>query len=889
MAEAGAKQPSQDKDARYDWIQERVCSSLKVREDAFQKLLQGEAKTTISSFMEDSDVKRLLVYMDSKDLMVTVKPLPKYKRKTVYFLKTNGAAKLDNDNIKRAVVHGEFTEAVLETLLPVAQQVFLPLLTNGSNQEGWPDVVAKEVSENLHRFVANVGATVGELKGQTLLPVPVADTSQQDQAARDKAKIHILENSVTTWTKQIKAVLKADPDAALKGVGAYPGPLTELDFWSERANNLNSIHDQLTGERIQKVVKVLELAQSAYHPAFERLIQDVEAARHEANENVKFLKPLRKYLEKLNTMDDFVALTDQFKPLLHTLLLIWKNSKTYNSSARFATLLREICNDLIMQACKFVPGAELLHMEPDEACDKLRMTLKVLGSFKSHYFAYKAASAAECPDNPWRFQNSLIFGRLDTFLERCADIMELQSTCVQFGKLERVEVGGTKGKNLTSAIKQVHADFLTAQEKFRQITYDVMDVGAPGFEADFHTFREVVRELEHRLGALIMQAFDDCTTLSSTFKLLESFEGLLERDAIAAEVAKKHKDMVDSFAADVAEVHELFMSNKAWPVLSKNAPPHSGAVQWVRGLMERLQEPMGKLQSMDASVQEMPAFKAAQHSYEAVMAEMQQYEKALVQDWCSQVDTTSESKLHQPLLQFHEDSTADLPLLAVNFDPALVRLLRETKYFLLLKIEVPGSASDIFQHADKYRQQIASLDLMVTLYNKLQRTILPVERPLVSAKLDAAEPALQRGLEELVWANDGIDTYIKETLEIVKELDGILTTIKDNVANTLDLLRTFERNLMFDRKEGKVYTFDELSDSSASLISQRHNEMRDAGKEIGKLLSSSNRVLKVRQKFTNTSSLGWVQPWGSRVAVACRVGWQLQLSRGTYCMHAARS
>lgn len=59
----------------------------------------------------------------------------------------------------------------------------------------------------------------------------------------------------------------------LQGVGAYPGPLTELDFWSERATNLNSIHDQLTGERIQKVVKVLELAQSAYHPAFDRLIQ----------------------------------------------------------------------------------------------------------------------------------------------------------------------------------------------------------------------------------------------------------------------------------------------------------------------------------------------------------------------------------------------------------------------------------------------------------------------------------------------------------------------------------------------------------------------------------------------------------------------------------------
>jgi dynein heavy chain len=48
-------------------------------------------------------------------------------------------------------------------------------------------------------------------------------------------------------------------------------------------------------------------------------------------------------------------------------------------------------------------------------------------------------------------------------------------------------------------------------------------------------------------------------------------------------------------------------------------------------------------------------------------------------------------------------------------------------------------------------------------------------------------------------------------------------------------------------QDGKIYTFEELSDSSAVLISQRHAEMRDAGKEIGKLLSSSNRVLKVHQ------------------------------------------
>jgi hypothetical protein len=73
-----------------------------------------------------------------------------------------------------------------------------------------------------------------------------------------------------------------------------------------------------------------------------------------------------------------------------------------------------------------------------------------------------------------------------------------------------------------------------------------------------------------------MQAFDDCTTLGSTFKLLESFEGLLERDVIAADVAVKHQDLLKTFASDIKEVQDLFDTFKAYPVLAKNAAPHSG-------------------------------------------------------------------------------------------------------------------------------------------------------------------------------------------------------------------------------------------------------------------------------------------------------------------------
>ncbi len=76
-------------------------------------------------------------------------------------------------------------------------------------------------SQNLHKFVSNVMVTIGQMKGQTLLPLPPPSTLPQpaqsgEVSLKDQDKIHILESAIVTWTKQIKNVLKADPDAALK-------------------------------------------------------------------------------------------------------------------------------------------------------------------------------------------------------------------------------------------------------------------------------------------------------------------------------------------------------------------------------------------------------------------------------------------------------------------------------------------------------------------------------------------------------------------------------------------------------------------------------------------------------------------------------------------------
>ncbi len=80
---------------------------------------------------------------------------------------------------------------------------------------------------------------------------------------------------------------------------------------------------------------------------------------------------------------------------------------------------------------------------------------------------------------------------------------------------------------------------------------------AKQFDEDFYSFRVVIKELERRLAAIIIQAFDDCTTINMTFKLMDSFEGLLDREVIAADLEKKNEDLLNSYWNDLKVWHEI--------------------------------------------------------------------------------------------------------------------------------------------------------------------------------------------------------------------------------------------------------------------------------------------------------------------------------------------
>jgi dynein heavy chain len=155
--------------------------------------------------------------------------------------------------------------------------------------------------------------------------LPPSDVTNSDRTS-SKDKAHILETAIIHWQKQIKNVLKQDPENSLKG-GNHPLPATEIEFWRNKSENLNSICVQLNSERIKKVLKFLEQNKSTYTTPFSKLQKEVQIAQKEANENYKYLQTLQDLFYSLaDTSKELPEVAEQFVPIMHTILLIWNHS-----------------------------------------------------------------------------------------------------------------------------------------------------------------------------------------------------------------------------------------------------------------------------------------------------------------------------------------------------------------------------------------------------------------------------------------------------------------------------------------------------------------------------------------------------------------------------------
>lgn len=599
----------------------------------------------------------------------------------------------------------------------------------------------------------------GALQSQTLLPLPpgiervfLAEEAHLESEGKDvdlQLKSSI-EGAVIKWASAVGDILKQTSRIAFAN-GAHPTPMREVEFWSSRLKNLESIYDQLRDPRVKRMASYLELTDSAYLPCFKMMFKNVVAGVVEARDICLYFKPLESHFQAFED-NEFLENKERIKPLMHCMALLWANSRHYCRSERIVTLFQEIANLLIEATEKDLDPDSLFQGEPDEMHDKVSKCIDqlqlFLTSFKNVRNNLDSYFKEDVEPIPWNFHQRTVFQRLMDFIERLLLVDSILVAALEFGKLEKVEFAGIRGRLLSQKCTEIFDEFKTSYSVFSNIQYELLTPEVNNIIDDYNEFFTKCEELDRRLAAIFEQAFDESYNLESTFKLLNIIGTLIERSIIQDGVAAKLEKIILMFEAEVDTVKILFDKGiKHGPPIDKNYPPVAGKMIWLDKLDSRITIPAESYKDQDfvETEETIHVFEKYQQMKGLLDAE----EKKTMNGWISALPSLIATCLAKTHLLRN-----DRGLLELNLDDGMVAILREVKYLRHLEMDLKVLAPDafaLFQRSLEFDEIILYLKRIIEWYNYLRIKTLPVEFELIADEIDLIDIKMEKVLQELKW------------------------------------------------------------------------------------------------------------------------------------------
>jgi len=253
-----------------------------------------------------------------------------------------------------------------------------------------------------------------------------------------------------------------------------------------------------------------------------------------------------------------------------------------------------------------------------------------------------------------------------------------------------------------------------------------------------------------------------------------------------------------------------------------------------------------RLKNLPATLSEREEFKDVEKLYTSLCKGLKEFEVIKIEEWVLGIEDNTDIHLCKFLLVREETEVAPEGFMRVNFDPVLVRALREVKYLQLIDIEVPTKAAELFQKVNVYRTQTNNLDLTVNMYNDVLSTLLPVEKPLLQDRIQSMLDALQPGIDTLKWNSENINPFINKAMKIVTEVDDLVKKMKDNVRKMNEIMKNWAKPL-YERKN-KALLAEDVEQTHQAVVQPRLEEIRNQGKEIHRLMKDTQDNIKPDKK-----------------------------------------
>ncbi|NWY98958.1 DYH10 protein, partial [Loxia curvirostra] len=614
--------------------------------------------------------------------------------------------------------------------------------------------------------------------------------------------VQSLKRCAVTWQKLISGVLKEQ----LEKVPQDNGPLAEIDLWRENDATLRALTEQMKLPEVQKVLAILQEAESEFTGDLQIVLSDLKKHHMEAQDNAKFLSTLKRHLKNLSTGTGVDVISNVIPSLLNALRLVWIMSRHYNKDARMVPFLERISWEISQRVRRVVDLQTLFKQDTATAKKKITEAKNTLEQWKKCYFTTCIQVEESGSKRYWKFDTKSLFEKTDYMVSICQDLYYIFQVAEE---LQNIFI----------------PELITVTENPKGVD-------------------ELQREVN-----IIISPMED-----------------LSFDPFRVENARDWAFVMEEFREDIVLeiVEQIFVQNLKDPPLYKNHPPVAGAISWSRSLSHRI----GHTITLFREEEELLASKRGQEvqqKYLQLTKKMEEYEAQKYRQWRDRAEHVIPLLLKDTLLTLFADEAAtnssatDEPVtvrksvgFALNFSPEILEIITETKYMEQLGLPVPEMARYVALQEDKYLRYTNKLKVMLSRYHKLMEMMNEAETKLLDQYVKELWRILKAGHKRLTWKSVGIGEFIVQCTQTIGRLELLVHQVHHISEDISSKLQSIESTNLFKFPDSK--NSDKCPGAKEFFDYVKCERAKDVEQLVRKYSAIPQLLLEVERRVAFTNS-----------------------------------
>uniref|UniRef100_A0A2Y9D3H5 Dynein heavy chain tail domain-containing protein n=1 Tax=Anopheles quadriannulatus TaxID=34691 RepID=A0A2Y9D3H5_ANOQN len=723
-----------------------------------------EVSETIKLWLTDVNNPLLFIFYDGNRLSASLAfPLCPIND-LMYFMREQdqlfNVLERFHDDIMFGTLHGD----IEGSLLVILEQVYGPMILSNAD---WSENVKANIINGFNAFMTYLTELHYKLSGITLLYVPREGCDMEVQeVVLNRSTIKRLEAVVIDWTGQIRATLSDTQHFVPDDLVC---PSDEYSFWLYRHEVLSALRLQFKGPNVQHIVRILELAQSLYIKHLKDVLEDLDKEIEIAESNIPFLKLLVDpcfAIGTLETGDDFCS---QMIYVMHIIRFIGQESSHLNRDESITKLFLYLSNEIVACCMRGIDIERILSGAPRYGIEVCRMKIECCESYK---IIYEEMLEHFKDEFTWNLDYAAIFNRINAFLQRLHDILEICDAMLIFGKYAdstsytSYRFFCNNADEFERRCEQVERIFHNALETIESVGSTILDINNKDWYRYVGEFREMLKSLDDIIENLLSNVFLMSENLEEKLNVLVTLLNFYKRENIRESFMRKIGEVWGMLNEEIMQLSKDISSGIAeYPAL---LPPHAGRYAVLKMRFDHLTH----LRTLIVNCRffpEHPQQEEVLALYEACEKQVKAALKGFSESWSKSITTEMASWYHRNLIC---RSNLRPGLFEVNIERRLLVLFDEAYYFKTLGVNIPMSL-DLEKH-ENTRLTFDNVLRLVLYFNGVVSSISDKERLFFKPMIQQTERKLEPMRSKLTWEEDlsefieGYVVNVRELLELIE-------------------------------------------------------------------------------------------------------------------------